>query len=620
MFEDESEAARSTGTASSASSIGSVLDAVMFPEETLGWAARALPGPDVVACLAVVDVRSVSQSGRLDLLVALERQIGWLQARQTRALAALDADSPPERIQRVSVEPGGQFVEFTGCLVDDGLVDDGLVDDDLLDDAAGRSQLGTGTRLLNRTAGAQSHDSVVMNGCDDLQASSTGNASGLKGLDGFAIGARIQRARYEDPHHWIHEEIACVLTISPRSAASRVEIAVKLVNELPRTLAAIESGTVAPYSARLIAEATSGLEPARIRDFEAAVLPKAGTLTPGKLRREITRARLMIDPGQAGADHDRAVSDRRIVLTPGPDGMAELWALLPAHDAQVVYAALTRVAERMSVDPRGLNGQATPSSLAGEAVIGDRTLEQLRVDALTEVCFDLLAAPNDPAPSEPTGRDVPRTSRKRSRRGRRPVVQVTVALSTLLGLDEQAAELAGHGPIPAVLARQIAADSSGTWRRLVTDEAGRLVDYGATRYRPPRLLSDAVMAQFPTCVFPVCNRPALRCQLDHRARAADSGPTNFHNIGPLCLRHHQAKDTLGWALHREADGAHVWTSPTGRRFRTPFTPLPHDATGIHRTGADGTGSARGRSNGVNPDDWPWEVVDDNRPSAMPPPF
>ena len=53
-----------------------------------------------------------------------------------------------------------------------------------------------------------------------------------------------------------------------------------------------------------------------------------------------------------------------------------------------------------------------------------------------------------------------------------------VALSTLLGFDEQPGELAGYGPIPADLARRMAADPTGTWTRLVTDELGQLVDYG----------------------------------------------------------------------------------------------------------------------------------------------
>src|SRR5262249_61185497 len=63
-------------------------------------------------------------------------------------------------------------------------------------------------------------------------------------------------------------------------------------------------------------------------------------------------------------------------------------------------------------------------------------------------------------------------------------VQVTVPASTLMGLDDQPGDLAGYGPIPAELARELAAE--GTWRRLVTDPlSGTLLDYGRTTYRPP---------------------------------------------------------------------------------------------------------------------------------------
>lgn len=44
----------------------------------------------------------------------------------------------------------------------------------------------------------------------------------------------------------------------------------------------------------------------------------------------------------------------------------------------------------------------------------------------------------------------------------RTEVRVTVALSTLLGLDDAPADLAGYGPITAEAARALARD--GTWR------------------------------------------------------------------------------------------------------------------------------------------------------------
>jgi len=152
-------------------------------------------------------------------------------------------------------------------------------------------------------------------------------------------------------------------------------------------------------------------------------------------------------------------------------------------------------------------------------------------------------------------------------------------LSTLLGLDDQPGELAGHGPIPASLARHIAADESGTWRRLVTDEVGRVVDYGRTRYRPPADLRDHVIARDGTCRFPGCYRPACRCELDHIIGWADGGCTNAANIVPVCCRHHHMKHDTDWTLTADPDGSYSWTSPTGRRHHVDPTVYPIDRTG-----------------------------------------
>jgi hypothetical protein len=126
----------------------------------------------------------------------------------------------------------------------------------------------------------------------------------------------------------------------------------------------------------------------------------------------------------------------------------------------------------------------------------------------------------------------------------RPAIQVTVAASTLLGHDEQPGDLAGHGPIPAAVARRLAADQTGTWRRLLTDPAtGQLLDYGHTTYRPPRDLADFVMARDQVCTFPGCRRRAHRCELDHRTPYQHGGPTNPENLAALCKRHHTGKHT-----------------------------------------------------------------------------
>jgi hypothetical protein len=144
-------------------------------------------------------------------------------------------------------------------------------------------------------------------------------------------------------------------------------------------------------------------------------------------------------------------------------------------------------------------------------------------------------------------------------------VRVTVAATTLLGLDDAPAELHGYGPIPAGVARRIAAD--GVWRRLITDPiSGTLLDYGRTTYRVPAGLADHVRARDVTCVFPGCRRPADACDLDHTLAHHDGGPTAHDNLGPLCRRHHRCKQDRAWTLTQPRPGTYLWTTPTGRQY------------------------------------------------------
>ncbi|OLO64649.1 HNH endonuclease, partial [Actinomyces oris] len=68
--------------------------------------------------------------------------------------------------------------------------------------------------------------------------------------------------------------------------------------------------------------------------------------------------------------------------------------------------------------------------------------------------------------------------------------------------------------VPALTAWALAA--GGTWKRLVTDPvSGVVIDVGRTRYRPPAGLADLVRARDRACVFPTCQTPAERCDIDH---------------------------------------------------------------------------------------------------------
>jgi hypothetical protein len=153
--------------------------------------------------------------------------------------------------------------------------------------------------------------------------------------------------------------------------------------------------------------------------------------------------------------------------------------------------------------------------------------------------------------------------------GHRPGINVTVALTTLTGQDDQPGWLDGHGPIPAGYARHLAHDPTGTWRRIITDPVtGQLLDYGTTRYRPPQHLTDHIISRDGQCTFPYCTHQARSSDLDH-ITAYPAGATNANNLHPLHRRHHNAKTQASWQARRDRrTGSTHWTSPTGRHYQT----------------------------------------------------
>ncbi|PZS39044.1 MAG: hypothetical protein DLM62_10425 [Pseudonocardiales bacterium] len=219
------------------------------------------------------------------------------------------------------------------------------------------------------------------------------------------------------------DEVAPVLHLSRGAADARLHLATRLSTQLPDTLAALQSGTIDLPKARAISEATEVLDGPATAAVQARVLAKAPQQTVGELRAALSRAVLAADSEAANRRHRAARNDRRVQLHPQPDGMGALWALLRADDATAAYARLDALARDMDADdPRGMDAR--------------------RADILT----DLLL-----------GRDI--------NGGAQTTVEVQVNLdaATLAGLADNPGELAGFGPIPAEMARELAA-AARRWR------------------------------------------------------------------------------------------------------------------------------------------------------------
>jgi Domain of unknown function (DUF222) len=411
----------------------------------------APPGPEVMCALTALDPVSLSESARLDLLVAMERQAAWLAAVSQPVLVLVGDDA--ERAARAHPD---------------------------------------------------------------------------------------RRDRSDLPLRSAQAEIGLALRLADTTAADRLETARALCRRLPAVHAALAAGEISFWHARAVAETTSMLSEEKARWVAERVLGRARHQTVSKLRRCLSRAVLAAEPKTA-ADRARAAhAERTLDWWTRPDGMAELRLIASATEVMAVYKAADSVARRAHA--------AGPAPGAE----GWTPIAALRADALGQLAGGGVTA------------------------GGRAAVNVTVDLPTLLGLQDSPAELAGYGPIPAPLARALAAD--GRWRRMIVNPmTGALIDLGHTRYEPSAELSRFIKTRDPVCTFPTCNRAAERCEGDHTRRFnpdhPSGGRTDRANLGPLCASHHRLKHEAGWNIRRHPTTGHVtWTSPTGHRYES----APHD--------------------------------------------
>ncbi|RKS71454.1 uncharacterized protein DUF222 [Motilibacter peucedani] len=358
-------------------------------------------------------------------------------------------------------------------------------------------------------------------------------------------------------------ELSAALRISPRSVDAAIDRARRL-QELHRgTRWLLEDGLVTPAHARAVLDECSVLaDPVDVSAVESLVLRDAPKQSPAELRRAVRRAVARVDPDGERARAESARTHQVAVTKVNlPDALAMVTAILPAPAAVMVMAGLDAV---LGAHP---DAGELADDLAADSVRGreGRTLAAMRADALTFLCSSVAADPSvvpGLAAVEPQA----------------PAIGVTISVSALLGLSDESGELAGYGPIPADLARELAAD--GVWARLLVDSlTGQLLDSTPHRYRPGSRLRSHVVARDITCRFPSCPTPASRCDLDHtpefdHERPDRGGTTTRRDLRAGCRRHHNCKTWHGWRTSIDPDGTLVHRTPLGRTYRVPIPPQP----------------------------------------------
>lgn len=381
--------------------------------------------------------------------------------------------------------------------------------------------------------------------CDDIEHMSAGAAvetmcaarqavCRAQAVQVLAI-ARLSRIRGHT--RWVAEEIALELRVSRQEAAALVDTAKALTARMPRLLAAMRQGEIDLRTARKVCEVTAPLSDELCRRVDDRISLRLVGRDAGKIRRIARDAVYAIDPDGYTERAKKRRAQRRVELVHADDGMASLWAYLPAEVASAIYARVDGIARKLKTKDE------------------TRTLDQLRADVLA----DLLLGKHEGLP------------------GVLAQVYVHVPIDAALGITDTGCELVGHGPIPGEIARQIASDPNSVWRKVTCDPvSGTVLDVGRTRYRPPAALDEFVRVRDRECRMPGCRRPAARCDTDHNRdyRRGKNGRTSYRNLNSLCETHHRLKDVPGWDFHLDEQTAELTiTTPTGRRHVTRPEPV-----------------------------------------------
>ena len=353
--------------------------------------------------------------------------------------------------------------------------------------------------------------------------------------------------------------------------------------------AALAAGETSEWRATLVARETACLSREDRLAVDDALADRPGgigAMGDAQVAGEARRVAYRLDPGAVARRSARAVSQRCVTLRPAPDAMTWLTALLPVGAGVAAHASLSRAADtaRAHGDSRG-RGQLMADLLtdrltgAADRRSGDGAHDPTRWDS----------PPPTPVP-EPGGE-----SGHGAPEGARVEVVVVMTDTALLGDDSTPAEVVGHGPVPASIARRLvrdAPDGAEVWvRRLFTAPGtGRLVAMESRARLFPTLLRRFLVLRDEVCRTPWCDAPVRHA--DHVVAHADGGSTSCDNGQGLCATCNQVKEAPGWTAHTDSIGTVVTTTPTGHRWHSP----PRDRW-AHRVGLSDPGELDGGDTG-----------------------
>ncbi|NMN97625.1 HNH endonuclease [Antrihabitans stalactiti] len=347
-------------------------------------------------------------------------------------------------------------------------------------------------------------------------------------------------------------EIALARRESPNRGGRHLGFA-RAMQEMPHTLALLESGELNEWRATLLVRETACLtkEDRAVIDQEFCADPAVLAGLGDRAIETKARARAaQLDAEAVVRRARKAVADRHVSIRPAPDTMTYVTALLPVAEGVAVWANLKRDAD----------------SLVGTGQAGDRTRGQVMADLLVERITSV-----DNADAQPV------------------TVNVVISDETLFGGGAAPAHVDGYGDIPAPIARNwiknaVTKDVAELRRLYANPTTGALTNLESVARCFPKGLARFIDIRDKVCRTPWCDAPIRH--RDHIEPHENGGETTELNGAGLCAACNYAKQAPGWSAEpEEASGLHQYnfTTPSGHTYRSTAPPLPLPAKKRART-------------------------------------
>ncbi|WP_425308881.1 DUF222 domain-containing protein [Ammonicoccus fulvus] len=345
---------------------------------------------------------------------------------------------------------------------------------------------------------------------------------------GIGVGAEVALARRE----------------SPFRGGRLLGLAKNLVNELPCTLAALESGALSEWRATLIASETAclSIEDRGIVDrWFIAYLQDHPSIGDTRLEAEIRRKVTETDQTAVVRRRSKAAGGRRVTTRPLPDDMVEVTAVLKLQEGVALYATLLKAAEAAIAqgDTRGKG-----------VIMADLLVERITARPAEAPCdIELMVVISDEA---------------------------------LFSETEEPAHVDGYGPVPAAWVRDLIAEADDAEQRIMVRRLFRHPDRTTRMETHRRQMSPAmrklIRIRDHRCRMPWCN--ARIRHTDHVIDHSNGGDTSVPNGQGLCAACNYTKQAEGWTCtpSQDPDLGHIVTitTPTGHQYRSTQPSGPGD--------------------------------------------